>query len=148
MSDTKKPSKFGLGLLFGTMLGGLAALFLSPTSGPQNRELVAKKVKELEKLLADNELDKKIKEIFGEVTEETKTLYLKAKKEVIKKLSELKESIEHIDREKYSEVVHETVEILKKEVKREAKDMERLKSQLLAEWKKLHPEPKLIAKKK
>lgn len=148
MTDTKKPSKFGLGLLFGTVLGGLAALFLSPTSGPQNRELVAKKVKELEKLLADNELDKKIKEIFGEVTEETKALYLKAKKEVIKKLSELKESIDSIDREKYGEVVHETVEILKKEVKREVKDMERLKSQLLAEWKKLHPEPKLIAKKK
>ena len=148
MSDTKKPSKFGLGILFGTVLGGLAALFLSPTSGPENRELVAKKVKELEKLLEDKELDKKILEIFGEVTEETKTVYVKAKKEVIKRLSELKESIEHIDKEKYGEVVHETVEILKKEVKREVKDMERLKTQLLAEWKKLHPEPKLVAKKK
>ncbi len=148
MSDTKKSSKFGLGLLFGTLLGGITALFLSPTSGPENREAVAKKVKELEKLLADHELDEKIREVFGEVTEETKALYKQAKKELIKRLSELKESVESIDREKYIEVVHETVEILKKEARREVKDMERLKAQLLTEWKKLRPEPKLIAKKK
>ncbi len=137
MSDTNKSSKFGIGLLLGTVVGGLAALFLSPNSGEENRKLIAKKVKELEKLLEDAELDKKVKEIFGEVSEEAKDIYKKTKKELIKRLSELKETVENIDREKYEKVVNETVEIIKKEVKKEGKEMEKLKDELLKEWKKL-----------
>lgn len=141
--DTQqKPSKFGIGLLIGSVLGGLAALFLTPTTGEENRKLVAEKVRELEKLLAEGDLDKKVKEVFGEATEEAKALYVKAKKDVIKKLSELKETIESIDKKRYEEVVHETVEILKKDAKREAKHMEKLKEALLEEWKKLEVKKK------
>lgn len=142
MTQDQKPSKFGLGLLFGTVLGGLAALFLSPTSGKQNRELVAKKIKELEELLKDSHLEEKVKEIFGEVSDEAKELYLKAKKETVKRLAELKETVESIDREKYEEVVRETVDILRKEVKRSGKEMDRLKDSLLKEWKKLEVKKK------
>lgn len=142
MSDDQKSSKFGIGVLIGTLLGGLAALFLSPTTGEENRELVAKKVKQLEKLLEDAELDKKLKSIFGETTEEVKMVYLQAKKEIIKKLAALKEAIDSIDKEKYEKVVHETVDLLKKEVKREGHEMEKLKEELLKEWKKLEPKKK------
>lgn len=142
MADDQKSSKFGIGVLIGTLLGGLAALFLSPTTGEENREIVAKKVKQLEKLLEDAELDKKLKSIFGETTEEVKMVYLQAKKEVIKKLAALKEAIDSIDKEKYEKVVHETVDILKKEVKREGHEMEKLKEELLKEWKKLEPKKK------
>lgn len=139
MSDSSKSSKFGLGLLFGALAGGLAAFFLSPTSGPENREMAAKKIKELEKLLKDKDLDEKLKKIFGEATEEAKEVYLKAKKNFIKELAQTKKAIEHIDKEKVEEVAHETVEILKKEVKREGKEMEKLKEELSKEWKKLAP---------
>lgn len=142
MTDNQKSSKFGIGVLIGTLLGGLAALFLSPTTGEENRELVAKKVKQLEKLLEDAELDKKLKSIFGETTEEVKMVYLQAKKEIIKKLAALKEAVESIDRTKYEKVVHETVDLLKKEVKREGHEMEKLKGELLKEWKKLEPKKK------
>lgn len=142
MADDQKSSKFGIGVLIGTLLGGLAALFLSPTTGEENRELVAKKVKQLEKLLEDAELDKKLKSIFGETTEEVKIVYLQAKKEIIKKLAALKEAIDSIDKEKYEKVVHETVDLLKKEVKREGHEMEKLKEELLKEWKKLEPKKK------
>lgn len=142
MADDNKSSKFGLGILFGTLLGGLAALFLSPTTGEENRKLVAKKVAELEKILEEGDLDKKVKEIFGEATEEAKTIYLKSKKDIIKKLSELKETIESIDKKKYEEVVQETVDILKKEFKRETRQMEKLKEELLKEWKKLEVKKK------
>ncbi len=142
MADDNKSSKFGLGLLFGTVLGGLAALFLTPTTGKQNRELVAKKIKELEELLKDSHIDEKVKEIFGEVTEEAKAMYLKAKKDTVKRLAELKETVENIDRKKYEEVVKETVEILKKEAKREGKEMDRLKESLFKEWKKLEVKKK------
>lgn len=142
MADDQKSSKFGLGLALGAVLGGIAALFLTPTTGEENRKLVAKKIKELEKLLADEHLDRKVKEIFGEVTEEATELYLKAKKEVIRRLAELKETVESIDREKYEGVVRETVDILKKEAKREGKEMDKLKTELMNEWKKLEPAKK------
>lgn len=135
-------SKFGLGLLFGALAGGLTAFFLSPKSGPENREMVAKHVKELEKLLKDKNLDKKLKKIFGEASQEAEDVYLKAKKNFVKSLAEAKSTVEHIDKEKVEEVAHETVEILKKEVKREGKEMEKLKEELSKEWKKLAPKAK------
>jgi len=137
MSDSKSSSKFGLGLLLGTLVGGIAAFFLSPNSGPENQKLVAKKVKELEKLLAETDIEKKVKEIFGEATEEATAVYKKAKKQFIQTLAEAKESIESIDKDQVAEVAHETVEILKKEVKHEGKEMEKLKAELSKEWKKL-----------
>lgn len=139
MSDSKSSSKFGFGLLLGAVIGGLTAFFLSPTSGPENQKLVAKKIKELEKLLADSDIEKKVKEIFGEATEEATVVYKKAKKEFIKTLAEAKGTIESLDKDKVSKVAHETVEILKKEVKHEGKEMEKLKAELSKEWKKLTP---------
>lgn len=143
MSDSKSSSKFGLGLLFGTIIGGLTAFFLSPTSGPENQKLVAKKMKELEKLLKETNIEKKVKEIFGEATEEATEVYKKAKTQFIKTLAEAKGTIESLDKEKVSEVAHETVEILKKEVKKEGKEMEKLKAELSKEWKKLSPKSKV-----
>jgi len=137
MSDSNSSSKFGLGLLFGAVAGGLAAFFLSPKSGPENQKLVAKKVKELEKLLVDTDLEKKVKEIFGEATDEATSIYKKAKKQFIQALAEAKQSVNSFDKEKVAEVASETVEILKKEVKHEGKEMEKLKTELSKEWKKL-----------
>ena len=138
MSDSKS-SKFGIGLLFGAVVGGLAAFFLSPNTGPENQKLVAKKIKELEKLLADPDLEKRVKAVFGEVTKEATKDYKKAKKTFIKTLAETKGTIESLDKEKVGEVAHETVEILKKEIKHEGKEMEKLKEELSKEWKKLTP---------
>lgn len=142
MSDSKSSSKFGLGLIFGAVIGGLTAFFLSPTSGPENQKMVADKVKALEKLLAEGNLDKKVKEIFGEVTEDATAMYKKAKKNFIKSLAEAKGTIEALDKETVAEVAHETVEILKKEVKHEAKEMDKLKAELAKEWTKLTPKQK------
>lgn len=138
MSDSRS-SRFGLGLLLGTVVGGIAAFFLSPTSGPENQKMVAKKVKELEKLLKDTDLEKKVKKIFGEATEDATKVYMKAKKEFIQALAETKETLESIDKKQVEKVAHETVEILKKEVKREGKEMDKLKTELANEWKKLTP---------
>lgn len=143
MSDNKnKSSNFGIGLAIGAFLGAVATFFLSPTSGEENRKMVAKKVKKLEELLEDAELDKKVKLIFGEVTEEATMLYKKSKKMLIERLSKLRETVESIDREKYEAVVHETVDILKKEAKKEGREMDKLKEELSKEWKKLAPAKK------
>lgn len=137
MDDQKKPSKFGLGLLFGTVVGALTAFFFSPRSGPENREIVAKKIKELEKLLEEKEVDKKVKEIFGEVTDEAKNLYLKAKKWLIEELANLKEAAKEINKEKYIKAVDTTMVKVQKEFKKDVRKLEKLKTQLMKEWEKL-----------
>lgn len=135
--EQKKSSKLGLGLVLGTVIGGLAAFFFSPRSGKQNREMVAKKVKQLEKLLKEKEVDKKVKEIFGEATAEAVALYEKAKTWLIEELAVLEEAIDHIDKDKYIKAVDDVMKKVKNEVKKDTKGLEKLKKQLLREWDKL-----------
>ena len=137
MSDNKKSSFFGLGVVFGTIIGGLTALFLSPQSGKKNREEVVKKARQLKKLIEQNELETKVKEIFGEVTKEAKEFYLRAKEAVITKLAEVKEKVEEIDKEKYVKLVNEAVKELKKESKYAEKIFEKLEKHLKDDWEKL-----------
>src|SRR3989344_5197330 len=118
MTDNKKPSRFGLGVLIGTVLGGLAAFFLSPKSGEENREAVMKKVQQLKKELDKMELDKKVKEVWGEVTEDGKKTFTKAKKSLLKKLDALQDKWEDFDQEKYLNMVEKSVD----EAKTGAKD--------------------------
>ena len=137
MADNKKNSFFGLGILLGTVIGGLTAFFLSPSSGKENREEVAKKVKELKRLLQEHELDKKVKEIFGEVTEEAKKFYFNTKDKVIEKVAELKGKVSEIDKEKYAKLVESVVHELKKEAKYTEKILEKLEKNLAEDWKKI-----------
>lgn len=137
MIDNKKTSKFGLGLLLGSIIGGLTAFFFSPGSGEENRKMVAKKVKELEKLLKEKEVDKKVKEIFDDVTEESKKVYFQAKKWLIEELAALKQAVDEIDKEEYLKAVNTTVKKVEKEFKKDAKKVEKLKKQLVGEWEKM-----------
>jgi len=137
MDDTKKPSKFGIGLLIGSIVGAVTAFFFSPTSGPENREEVAKKIQELKKLLEEKEIDKKVKEIFGEVTEDARAFYFKAKHWLVEELANLSGAIKHIDEEKYKQAVEEVIVKAKKEWKKDVKQIDKLKTHLLKEWEKL-----------
>jgi gas vesicle protein len=135
MTTQQKSSKFGIGLLIGTLVGGIAALFLSPKSGKENREEVIKKAKQLKKLLENRELlDAKVKEVFGEATEEAKAIYLKTKDEIIEQLSNLKGKINEIDKEEYIKIVGEVTNNIQKEFKKDAKILARLKEQLVNDW--------------
>ena len=98
MSDKK--SKFGIGVAFGAVLGGLAAFFLSPRSGPENREMAKKKIDELMKLLKEKNLKEIAVEIYGKASEEGMRLYEKASSELNTRLSEAKKTMSEIDRTK------------------------------------------------
>jgi len=124
MSNDKK-GKFGIGLLIGTIIGGITALFLTPTTGKENREAVAKKIDELKKLLEEEKVDEKIKDA-----------YLKAKDWLIEELEQLKNTVEHIDYEKYRKAVEKTIVRVKKESKKGVKEIEKIKKQLLDQWEK------------
>ncbi len=137
MADEKKTSKLGLGILIGTVIGGLAAFFLSPKSGEENREEVTGKIKQLKKLLKDKHVDERVKEIFGEVTDEAERIYTQAQDWLIEDLAVLKEAVDKIDKDKYTKVVEDVMKKVRKEVKKDSKQLEKLKKQLLKEWEKI-----------
>ncbi len=136
-NDIKKPSKFRAGLTIGAIIGGITAFFLAPKSGKENREDAKKKFEELKALMIEKEVDKKVIEIFGQLSEEAKELYLLAKDELAKRLSELKETVESMDKEKYMKVVEEVVQSFKTQGKGKSFNLDKLKKDLANQWEKL-----------
>jgi len=126
-----------LGVLIGTIVGGLTAFFLSPKSGKENREEVLKKIQELKKQIEKMEIDKKVKEIYGEVTEDGKKVLLKAKKQLLIKVDDLQKKWEEFNYEKYLKMVEETIEEVKSETKGTAEKLIKLKELFVKDWNKV-----------
>lgn len=143
MADNKKGSIFGLGVLLGTVVGGLAAFFLSPTSGPENREMVEEKVRQLKKKLEQSEMPEMVEEIFKDAKEQGKKAYTMARKELMKKLEEVK----NLDWEGYQDIVEEVVEKLKDETDISTDRAMKLRDFLVAEWNKAQKVTSTKAKK-
>jgi len=135
--ETKKSSKFGLGLIIGSLIGGITALFLAPKTGRQMREEVKAKIKELEALLKEKEVDKKAKKVMEELSSEAKAWYEKAKSWLIEELASLKKKVEEINWQDYQKSVAKTINRLKKETKKGGKEIEAIRKRLLKEWKKM-----------
>lgn len=99
-NNQKKSSKFGLGLLVGTVIGGLAALFFTPKSGAETRALAKKWLKEELSLLKktvgkiDREkykqaVEKVVARVQKEVKKDAKEV-AKLKKQLMKEWGKLK----------------------------------------------------------
>src|SRR3989338_2936838 len=142
MDEKKKASRFGLGMLIGTIVGGLTAFFLSPKSGEENREVVLKKIKELKKQIEKMEIDKKLKEAWGEATDDGRKTLLKVKKQLLKKLDTLSERWQEFDYKSYVKSVEEAVEEAKSETKETSDKLMKLKDLFVKDWKKIFEEKK------
>ena len=140
MTQQKKASGFGLGVLIGSALGALAGFFLSPKSGEENREAVLKKIKELKKQVEDMEIDRKVKEIWGDVSEDGKKTYVKARKQLIKKLDLLQDKWQEFSFEKYVKLVEDSIDEAKSETKQTADKLLKLKDLFVKDWNKVFGE--------
>lgn len=134
MTHTNRSSKFGIGLVIGSVIGGLTALFLSPQSGKKNREWAMDRLEELKSLVEDGELQKKVTDIYGEATEKGEILYLQAKKELSKKLDTMKDTVEDFDHEKYVKMVKEVVADVSEQAKDAPELVEKLHKYLVSNW--------------
>ncbi len=134
MEENKKTSGFGVGLLIGAIGGMLAGILYAPKSGKQTRKEAAKKLEELKERFSDMELDKKVRDVFGTVSEETKDLYLNVTKEVLEKVSDVKERIEEIDTKKYQKMVDAVLKNFKARTMQSAEVVEKLRKHLVADW--------------
>lgn len=115
MAKENGGAKFGVGLALGAAIGAVAAFFLSPKSGKQNRDMVAKKMRELDKFINDAEIDERVKKIYGDVSEKSKSAYKMLRKETQDRMDELNDAMENVDVEKYSKSVTKIVDKLQKE---------------------------------
>lgn len=142
MNNNKKVAPFGLGVLVGSVLAGLAAFFMSPKSGKENREAVMKKVSELKKDIEKMELDKKVKEVWGDVTEDGKKTFTKAKKNLLNKLDEVQDMWEDFDSAKYMKMVESSVDDAKTGAKDTAEKLKKLKDLFVRDWNKVFGDKK------
>ncbi len=112
-----RDSKFNAGIIFGAVVGGLAAYFLSPRTGKENREMFKKKIKELNKMLEEGELKDRVREIYGDVTEQSKKTYTLAREELDTRLNDVKKSVDDIDKDKYKSILDDVITRVQDETK-------------------------------
>ena len=129
-----KKSPFGAGIIIGAILGGVAAYFLSPKSGKENREMAKQKLDEMKKRVDGKSIDEIVKEIFGMATEEGEKLYTRARNDLNARLDVLQESIDAVDRGKYKNIVDEVLENLKNETEITKDRLSRLQEYLMDRW--------------
>lgn len=129
-----KKSPFGAGIIIGAVLGGVAAYFLSPKSGKENREMAKQKLDEMKKRVEGKSIDEIVKEIFGMASEEGEKLYTRARNDLNARLDVLQESIDAIDRGKYKNIVDEVLENLKNETEITKDRLSRLQEYLMDRW--------------
>lgn len=83
--NSQKKSGFGLGVLIGTVLGGLAALFVAPKTGKETREMAKKwlreelkiikeKAKKIDKRKYQQAVEKVLKKVKKELKKDSKEL--------------------------------------------------------------------------
>lgn len=132
MTDQKGSGKFGLGLMFGALVGAVTALFLTPTTGEQNRKRALEMYESMKKMVQDGEIEDKARELFGDVTEEGMRLIAEVRSEILTRLDEIKTDVEAFDEQKFTKYVEDTVATVGERVKASAKDVEKLKNNIVA----------------
>lgn len=110
-----RSSKFGIGLLLGTVIGGVAAFFLSPKSGKENQKMAKKKFLEFKKVIEEGDLETEARKIFGDVTEKTKGYTTQLQKAAKARMAEMQDAVTNVDIEKFKKQVVKITDDLQKE---------------------------------
>ena len=139
----QKNSRFGIGLVIGSVIGSIAALLLSPRSGKQNRDVINKKMEDWKKMWESGELEKRVDGIFGEVSEDTVKMYATAREKVMQGIEQMK----HMDGDEYAKLVQKVIEEVKKHAKVKVEKLIKLQESLIREWPELKEEVEKEGKK-
>lgn len=134
-------------MLFGALLGGAAAFFLSPKSGKENREMAAKTVKDLKSRYEGKSVDEIAEDVFGKATEESKKMVSKARDEFNKKIDEIKDQAGKIDNKKYRKIVDDVLANLNIDKKTQKQAVSKLKEYFLDRWQSVEGELEEAEKK-
>lgn len=105
---------FFKGLLLGTVAGAVAGILLAPKSGEETRE--------------------DIKKLAVDLKDKAEDTYEKARKEVEKKIAQIKRAGEKLDEGRYKALVSEVVEEFKQDAQVTSSVAKRLGEQLSSDW--------------
>ncbi len=131
---TQNKSKMGVGLVIGSIIGGLAAFFLTTKSGKENRELVSKKIMEIKTMIEEKQVQARVKEIYGEVTDEGTRVYSMARQQLDARLDEVKKSVDEISMEKYRSIVEDVVGRVREETHESTERLAKLHQYFISRW--------------
>lgn len=135
--EEKKSSRFGLGLILGTISGALAGLFLAPKSGKKLRKEATETYEQLRKLFEEREPEEVVQEIYGKVSEKSKKHFKKTRRILLLKLADLRVGVAAIDRKRYLKVVREVVDEARREQALPEDGLKKLGKYLEDDYKKL-----------
>lgn len=136
-----KKNNLGVGVVIGTIIGGVAAFLLS---SKENRELAKRKLNELKLMWQDEKTQEKVREIFGTVTEEGKKAYAIAKTEITKRLDAM--GVDEVDRAKYRVMVEDALDVVRRETKETTDQLAKLRDYLMTRYNQVEPEEKITKK--
>jgi len=105
---------FFKGLLFGAVIGAAAGVLLAPKSGAETRA--------------------HIKKLALEVSDKAEDMYLNARKEVLKKIKDVKAAGKKIDFEAYKKLVLEVVDEIKNDTDVTSETAKKIGLQLNDDW--------------
>lgn len=134
MADQNKSNNFGLGVVFGALVGAVTALFLTPTTGEENRKKALEMYEKVKQMVQEGEIEEKAKELFGDVTEEGMRLIAEVRSEILTRLDEVKSDINTFDKAKFTKYVEETVATVGDRVKASTHEMDKLKENIVSKF--------------
>ena len=137
--DNQKGDGFlskGLGLAVAMALGATLGVLFAPKEGKETQKDLMGKAQELAKNFKKNrvEIQESIQKVFGEVTKELEENYLELEGNILARMDELKDKAE-LTKQKYEEIVQDTVEQFSKGKKWSGKNIQALIKELQKDWK-------------
>lgn len=140
MTDHKKSAgKFVLASLLGAVAGAIGGLLFAPQSGKETREDIAQLAGKITKQVKTgiNDTKDKVKEVFGNVTEEAVEKYKEIRSTIVDKVAALKTVGNEINKEKYAEIVDKIVEEFKDDFSATKNGAMKMASQMKKDWEKV-----------
>ena len=103
-------SKFGIGFIVTALTGVLAGLLLSEKPGKRLRSQTKKEYEKLKNMMEEKNVDEAVREIFGKITSESRSAFIKTRKYLTVELADLKEDFSTIDKDKYKKLIDNTID--------------------------------------
>ncbi len=133
---SKNSGKLLLAGIVGALAGAIGGLLLAPKSGKETREDIAKMAKDIADQLKSGSVatKEKVKEVFGEVTEEAKMKYMGIRDALYAKVAAVKSAGEEIDKERYAQIVDDVVDSFKDDLASAKNGVQKMSLMLKKDW--------------
>lgn len=137
MANSK--GKFLLAGIIGAVAGAVGGILLAPQSGKKTREDISKIASDILKQirLGVVETEHKIKDIYGETSKSAKDSYQAIRETVAKKVAQVKEAGESVDKDKYVLIVEKVVNDFKNDFVKSKNGAVKMSEFLKKDWEKV-----------